>query len=130
MRAVAKQNSVAQGVSIETLNDLIVDAIQDIKGKEIVKLDLRNLYDAPTDFFIICEGTSNTQVRAISENVFRRVKDELGIKPTHTEGSQNLTWVLVDYFNVVLHVFHGETRSFYDLETLWGDAKVTRYKDI
>ena len=93
-------------------------------------LDMRRLYDAPTDFFIICEGTSNTQVRAMSDNVYRRVREELDTRPVHTEGSQTGTWILTDYFNVVVHVFHHETRRFYDLETLWGDAKITTYKNI
>lgn len=112
------------------LNDLIVDAIQDIKGKEIVKLDLRKVKDAPADYFIICQGESNTQIRAISDNIYRRVKDTLNMAPSHVEGSVNAHWILVDYFNIVVHVFYPETRSFYDLEDLWSDAEFTHYDNL
>jgi len=107
------------------INDVIISAIQDIKGKKIVKLDLRRLHDAPTDFFIICEGDSNTQVRAISDNIYRKMKDNFGVSPTHIEGSGNSHWVLVDYFDTVVHIFHPEARAFYELEDLWSDAELT-----
>lgn len=116
--------------SIEELNPLIIDAIQDIKGINIVQLDLRNLAEAPADYFIICEGESNTQVSAIAGNVIKRVKDELGVIPTHREGVNNARWVLVDYFNTVLHVFYPETRKFYELEDLWSDAEFTEYDNL
>lgn len=119
-----KQNSRSD---IEKLNDLIIDSIQDIKGKKIVKLDLRSLDDAPTDFFIICEGDSNTQVKAISNNVHKRLKQELETAPYHIEGTNNSLWVLMDYFSTVVHIFYSETRTFYELEELWGDAKFTEY---
>ena len=92
--------------------DLIVDAIQDIKGKRIVRMDLRKIHDRPTDFFVVCEGESIVQVRAIAERVRMRMRDEAGIRPNHIEGGNNSIWVLVDYFNIVVHVFHKETRSF------------------
>ncbi len=119
---------------VETLtsemNDLIIDSIQDIKGLNIVKLDLRSLEDTPTDFFIICEGESTTQICAISENVVRRIKDEMGVRPLHVEGMANARWVLVDYFDTIVHVFYPETRSFYELEDLWSDAEITEYENI
>lgn len=118
------------GKQEELLNNLIIDAIQDIKGKNIVKIDLRSLHDAPTEYFIICEGDSSTQVRAISENVQRRLKSEMGVSPNHTEGVDGSKWVLVDYFQTVVHVFYPETREFYDIEELWGDAKQTKYENI
>lgn len=117
-------------LSVDDLNDLIIDSIQDIKGKKIVKLDLRELSDAPTDFFIICEGESNTQVKAIAENIRKRVREEAGLLPSHTEGLQTALWVLVDYFNVVVHVFYPEKRAFYELENLWSDASFTEYGSI
>lgn len=117
-------------VSDQTLNDLIIDAIQDIKGKNIVKLDLRALDDAPADYFIICEGDSSTQVKAISENVGKKVKEKLGVQPAHTEGMDGSKWVLVDYFDTVVHVFYPETRSFYEIEELWGDAGITYYDNL
>ena len=110
----------------EAMNDLIVDAIQDVKGKNIVKLDLRKLKERPTDFFIICEGDSIVQVRAMRS----KVRDLTGRRPGHLEGGNNSIWVLVDYFDVVVHIFHPETRAFYDLETLWSDADITNYPDI
>jgi len=114
----------------EAMNDLIVDAIQDVKGKNIVKLDLRKLKERPTDFFIICEGDSIVQVRAIADRVRSKVRDLTGRRPGHLEGGNNSIWVLVDYFDVVVHIFHPETRAFYDLETLWSDADITNYPDM
>lgn len=114
----------------QELNDIIIDAIQDIKGQNIVKLDLRQLDEAPTDFFIICEGESNTQVRAIASNIQKRAKEELQTFPAHVEGADGATWMLVDYFTTVVHVFHPEKRAFYELEDLWSDAQTTEYADL
>ena len=115
--------------SIE-LADLIVDSIQDIKGKRIVQLDMRALDFAPANHFIICEGESTTQVKAIADNIYRKVKDELGITPNHTEGQGDSKWILVDYFDTIVHVFYPETRSFYDLENLWSDASLKTFEDL
>lgn len=117
-------------VSEEALADLIIDSIQDIKGKNIIKLDLRKLDNAPADYFIICEGESNTQVRAISQNISRRINEELGLKPNHSEGLVDSKWILVDYFDLIVHIFYPETRAFYDLENLWHDADRRIYKDL
>jgi len=127
-----KRSEIADKIQQDTeeLNPLIIDAIQDIKGKNIVSLDLRNLDEAPADFFIICEGDSTTQVSAIAGNVIKRVKDELGVIPGHREGMINARWVLVDYFNTVVHIFYPETRQFYDLEDLWNDAEITEYANL
>lgn len=111
------------------LNDLIVDAIQDIKGKNIVQLDLRKLDESPADYFIICEGESSTQVSSIANNVYKRVKEELGLRP-HREGQGAANWVLVDYFDTIVHVFYPETRALYDLEDLWGDADFTEFQNL
>lgn len=125
------QKEVAQkDLSVEELNDLIIDCIQDIKGKKIVKLDLRHLEEAPTDFFIICEGDSITQTKAICDNIYRRLKEETGLFPSHYEGQKHAKWLLLDYFETVVHVFHKETRVFYELEDLWGDALFTEYEDL
>jgi len=117
-------------VSDDVLLDLVIDSIQDIKGKNIVKLDLRSLDMSPADYFIICEGESNTQVQAIAGNINKRVKQELGIYANHTEGVKDSRWVLVDYFGLVIHVFYPETRAFYDLENLWHDADRVTYDDV
>jgi ribosome-associated protein len=113
--------------TVDAVNDLIVEAIQEIKGKNIVKIDLRNLKERPTDFFIICEGDSIVQVRAIAERVRTKVRDEAGRRPGHLEGGTNSVWILVDYFDVVVHIFHPEMRSFYQLEKLWSDGDSTEY---
>jgi len=117
-------------LSTEALNDLVVDSIQDIKGKNVVKLDLRKLDEAPTDYFIICEGDSSTQVKAISENIQKRLKQEAGQYPLHAEGKQNAQWICLDYFTTVVHVFYKDTRKFYELEELWSDAKFTEYENL
>lgn len=119
-----------EAVTDEQLNDLIIDCIQDIKGKDIVKLDLRHLEDAPADYFIICTGDSSTQIKAIGDRVVSRVRDETGLKPYHVEGKQHGRWVLLDFYQTLVHVFYHETREFYDLEDLWSDAKTTEYENI
>lgn len=117
-------------IDTEGLTDLIVDSIQDIKGKNILKLDLRLLDDAPADFFIICEGDSGTQVNAIAGNIVKRLKEEVDTLPSHVEGRDFSKWVLVDYFDVIVHVFYPETRQFYEIEELWSDAQSTEYQNI
>ncbi len=119
-----------EAVSDEQLNDLIIDCIQDIKGKNIVKLDLRQLKEAPADFFIICEGDSNTQIRAIGDRIEQRVRDEAHLKAYHVEGKDFGRWVLLDYYNTLVHVFHPEARAYYDLEDLWSDAQATSYQNL
>ena len=123
--AIKKQDLLSQN-----LNDLILDSIQDIKGKNIIKLDLTSLPESPADYFIICEGDSSTQIRAISQNISKRIYEELGIKPNHIEGVDGSRWVLVDYFTTVVHIFHPETRSFYEIEDLWSDAEVVEYQNF
>jgi len=123
------QRSISRDPALEHLNHSIIEGIRDKKGKKIVQLDLRKL-DAPADFFIICEGDSNTHVKAITDSVYKKVKDELLTMPAHTEGSSNSRWVLMDYFNTVVHVFHPETRDFYEIEHLWSDAEVTEFGEV
>ncbi len=120
----------ARQLTAEALNDLIIDSIQDIKGKNILLLDLRHLEDAPADFFIICEGESNTQVKAISNNIYRRLKEEARTAPLHIEGQSNARWICMDYFSVAVHIFYKEARTFYELEDLWSDAIFTEYENI
>ena len=127
---MSKSNTAAKAVAPSSeLVALIVDSIQDIKGKEIVTLDLRALDETPADFFVICQGESTTQVRAISENIHKRVKQEMSITPNHIEGVDGSKWVLVDYFDTLVHVFYPETREHYDLESLWHDARLKKYED-
>ena len=112
-------------VDKQVLIDQIVSAIQDVKGEDIMIFDLSGIENSVAETFIICSGNSNTQVNAISGSVEKKVRNELGDRPWHVEGTENAMWVLVDYISVVVHIFQRETRSFYDLEELWGDAKIT-----
>ena len=103
----------------------ILGGIEDVKGKEINILDLREIENTVCDYFIICEGTSNTQVNAIVNSIQKKVSKELKDKPWHIEGEDNAEWVLIDYVNIVVHVFQKHIREYYDIESLWGDAKTT-----
>ncbi len=125
-QVVFKKNTITSAA----LNDMIVDGMQDIKAKRIVKIDLRKLYDAPTDYFIICEAESNVQVRAITDSIYRKVKEKLQVTPSHIEGGLLSTWIVMDYFDTVVHVFLRETRAFYELEDLWSDGATTEYQDL
>ncbi len=111
----------------EQLNNFILESLQDSKAKNIVKFDLRNLQTPPTDFFIICEADSVTHVKSISERVEKDLKINFHILPSNTDGKSSATWIALDYFTTVVHVFLHETREFYDLEGLWRDAIVTEY---
>ncbi|MCB0476874.1 MAG: ribosome silencing factor [Crocinitomicaceae bacterium] len=117
-------------ISSEKLAEVIVDAIQDVKGKSITKLDLRKIDNAVCDYFIICSGESSTQVEGINNSIQRKTREILHEKPWHAEGTQNSEWILLDYVNIVVHIFYKEVRDFYDLEDLWADAERTDYEDI
>jgi ribosome-associated protein len=101
----------------------IISGIEEVKGQNIEILDLRDIENTVCDYFIICDGTSNTQVNAIVNSVQKLVSKSLKEKPWHIEGSDNAEWVLMDYVHVVVHVFQKQIREFYDIEGLWGDAK-------
>jgi ribosome-associated protein len=101
---------------------VIINAIQDKKGEHIVSLDLRKIPEAVADFFIICEASSSVQVRAIADWVEESVKKQCGEPPYKHEGHSASQWVLIDYVNVVVHVFQSETRKFYRLEEMWSDG--------
>lgn len=103
----------------------IVEGMQDRKAEKIVVLDLRAIENSICDFFVISEGNSNTQVKAIADRVEERVREEIKEKPWHVEGTSTAEWVLMDYVTVVAHVFQRKTREFYDLEGLWGDAQIS-----
>lgn len=101
----------------------IIRGIEEVKGKDIEILDLREIENTVCDYFIICNGTSNTQVNAIVNSVQKSVSKAIKEKPWHVEGSENSEWILMDYVHVVVHVFQKHIREFYDIEGLWGDAK-------
>lgn len=103
----------------------IIKGIEEVKGNNIEILDLREIENTVCDYFVICNGTSNTQVNAIVNSIQKTVSKALKDKPWHIEGSDNAEWVLMDYVNVVVHVFQKHIREYYDIESLWGDAKIT-----
>lgn len=111
--------------SSELVKKFVVEGLQEIKGENITVLDLREIENAVTDFFIIAEGNSNTQVNSLADSVHKVVRENVGDKPWHIEGRDNSEWVLMDYVTVVVHVFQKGIREFYDLEGLWGDAEIT-----
>lgn len=104
----------------------ILKGIEDVKGQDIEILDLREIENTVCDYFIICNGTSNTQVNAIVNSVQKTVSKSIKENPWHVEGSSNAEWVLLDYVHVVVHVFQKHIREFYDIEGLWGDAKIVK----
>ena len=112
-----------------TNNDLliteIIQGIEEVKGENITILDLRELENTVCEYFIICDGTSSTQVNAISGSVQKIVGRNAQEKPWHVEGDNLSEWILVDYVHVVVHIFQKQVREFYALEELWGDAKIT-----
>lgn len=101
----------------------IIKGIEEVKGQDIEILDLRDIENTVCDYFIICNGNSNTQVNAIVNSVQKTVSKAIQEKPWHVEGSNNAEWVLLDYVHVVVHVFQKQIREFYNIEGLWGDAK-------
>jgi len=123
---MSKQNG---RLSSEQLSQVVVKGMQEKKGQDIVLMDLRDVKNAIADFFVICSGNSDTQIASIAESVDVEVNKVDGQNPWHREGSNNNIWVLLDYVDVVVHVFKQDRRDFYALESLWGDAKVTRFNE-
>jgi len=111
------------------LIDNIVKGIFEKKGERVVKLDFRSLENSVCDYFIICHGNSVTQVDSISESVEMQVKKNRGEYPGHREGLDNCLWVLLDYGDIVVHIFQEEYREFYNLEALWADAVIEELRD-
>ena len=112
-------------IKTDELISYIVEGIENVKGQDIDILDLREIENTVCDYFVICNGTSNTQVNALVGSIQKTVSKAIKDKPWHVEGSENGAWVLIDYVNVVVHVFQKHIREYYDIEGLWGDAKVT-----
>ena len=121
---------VKKPVNTDELISVIIKGIDDVKGDDIQLLDLREIENTVCDYFIICSGSSNTQVNAITGSIQKLVSKELKDKPWHVEGQNNSEWILMDYVNIVVHVFQKHIREFYDIESLWGDAKVTEINPV
>ena len=113
----------------ELLLGNIIKGIFEKKGQDVLKIDLRKLESRIADFFIICHGSSVNQVDSLCDSVEDMVRKETGEKPVHVEGLENCFWVLLDYGNVVVHIFLEEYRHFYSLESLWADASIEVMKD-
>jgi ribosome-associated protein len=107
----------------------VVKGIFEKKGKDVLKIDLRKLENRIADYFIICHGSSTTQVDTICDSVEDTVRKVAGEKPLHIEGLDNCFWVLLDYGNVIVHIFLEEYRNFYSLESLWADASIEAMED-
>lgn len=127
--ATGKRKPAARLTRNSKLFKTIIHAIQQKKGEHIVSLDLRKISEAVSDYFIICQASSTTQVRAIADAVEDAVKQECGETVFKHEGRQALQWVLIDFVNVVVHVMLPETRKFYKLEEMWSDAPAVEHKD-
>jgi len=106
----------------------VVAAMQEKKAKNIVSLRLNKIPNAVAEYFVICHAPSKTQVGAIYDSVVENIKKECGINPYHREGYENSEWILIDYFDVVVHIFQQDTRGFYQIEDLWADAKMKKYE--
>lgn len=114
----------------DLLISAIIKSLEDAKAIDIQLLDLREIENTVCDYFIICSGTSNTHVNAISAITQKQVSKLTKEKPFSVEGESNSEWVLVDYINVTVHIFQKASREFYDIENLWGDAKITSISTV
>jgi ribosome-associated protein len=113
----------------EVLLASVIKGIFEKKGQNVLKIDLRKLDTRITDYFVICHAPSSTQVSALCDSVDDTVRKEIGEKPLHVEGLENSYWVLLDYGNVIVHIFLEEYRKFYSLESLWADATIEALED-
>jgi len=108
----------------ENLTSAVIEGIRKKKGEDIILMGLKNIPNAVAEYFIICHGKNTPQVQAIAESVLREADNKAGEDPWHKEGLQNAEWILLDYVNVVVHIFREDTRKFYQLEKLWADAEI------
>ena len=122
-------HKVSKDISSEVLSEWVVEGMLDKKAHDVVVMDLREIKHAVADYFIVCSGNSDTQIDAISDSVEDQIHKKSKQNPWKREGQQNKEWILLDYIDVVAHIFNKEKRTFYGLEELWGDAKITRIED-
>ncbi|MCT4602604.1 MAG: ribosome silencing factor [Marinifilum sp.] len=118
-----------QEYNSEELVEAIIEGLQEKKAEDIVKIDLRNIDSSVCKYFVVCNGTSNTHVLGLADSVEDYVREEINEKVWKKEGLQNAHWILLDYADVVVHIFQKEYRDFYKLESLWADAQLTRIED-
>ncbi len=124
-----KKSTIKKLTKSSKIFKAIIHAIQEKKGNNIVSLDLRKIPEAVSDFFIICEATNSTQLKAIADFVEEDVKLKCGEAAYKHEGRQAQQWILIDYVNIVVHIMMPETRKFYRLEEMWSDAAVSEHID-
>jgi ribosome-associated protein len=127
--ATRKRSSVVRLTRNSKIFKTIIQAIQDKKAQNIISLDLRKIPEAVADFFIVCEGGSTTQVKAIADCVEEEVRKNCEELPYKHEGRTSMQWVLIDFVNVVVHVMLPESRRFYKLEDMWSDAPLEKHED-
>ena len=113
----------------QLLLDTAIEGLQKTKGENIVCINLKGIENAVCEYFVICSGTSNTHVSALAGSVEKEIRKTLHEKPWHSEGFGSAEWVLLDYVNVVIHIFQKEAREFYNLEGLWADAEISKIKE-
>lgn len=118
-----------EAIKSTELSELVVQGMLEKKASEVVVMDLRGVHSAVADYFVLCSGNSDTQIDAISDSIEEEIYKHSKQKPWKTEGKQNREWVLIDYVDVVAHVFNKDKRKFYSLEELWGDAKTTNISE-
>ena len=126
---MVKEKSKKQD-STKELVTAIVEGLHKKKGNEVVSLDLTQIENSVCKYFVICHGDSDRQVEALANSVLENVREETGEKAWHKEGLEHATWVLLDYADVVVHIFQKQYRDLYKIEELWADAKMTQYKDV
>ncbi|UEG53928.1 ribosome silencing factor [Mucilaginibacter daejeonensis] len=110
------------------ISELAIHGIQEKKGNDIVRLDLRNIKSSVSDYFVICHADSSTQVKAIANSIEDEIFKATGQEATHKEGLEHAEWILLDYIDVVVHIFKTDKREYYGVEDLWGDAEIKFYK--
>ncbi len=128
IKEVTKKSPITRLTRNSKLFKAIITAIHNKKGEYVVSLDLKKIPESVSDYFIICEANNSTQVKAIADNIAYEVKENCGELPYKQEGHQGLQWILVDYVNVVVHVFLSENRKHYRLEEMWSDAPLLEHK--
>lgn len=122
---MVKNKNVRESTSI---SELIIHGIQEKKGNDIVRLDLRNIHSSVADYFVICHAESSTQIKAIAQSVEEEVFKALKTEPWRKEGLQQAEWIIIDYVDVVVHIFKTDKREFYGIEDLWGDAEMQSFQ--
>lgn len=127
---MTKTTTVTPANNITDLRPMIIEGIQERKGRSITVVDLSEIESAPVSEFIICQGNSSQQVAAIADSVRDYLFDNYGIKPYNYDGYRNAQWIVIDYGDTLVHIFTRETRQLYNLEELWADAPITEIPDL